>query len=292
MLADCVLDCRATYGESPLWHEQEQVLYWIDVGTPSIHRFDPSTGVNETWRMPEPIGALAFADDGRVVVALKSGLQLFDLTTGMFQVLADPEPDRPDNRLNDGRCDIRGRLWIGSMIGLAKPDRATGALYSVEGTRTRRWADNLGTSNGIAFSPDYRRLYHSDSYPSLRTIWTYDLDVDEGLLSNKRVFCDTAGMGGRPDGATVDTDGCYWSASNDGWAVIRYTPAGKIDRIVRVPVGKPSMPCFGGSDLRTLFITSLRPPGLDTRDQEQAGGIFAIDLPYQGLTEPRFRVPL
>ena len=177
------------------------------------------------------------------------------------------------------------------MIGLAKPDRATGALYSVEGTRTRRWADNLGTSNGIAFSPDYRRLYHSDSYPGIRTIWTYDLDVDEGILSNKRVFCDTAGMGGRPDGATVDTDGCYWSASNDGWAVIRYTPAGIIDRVVRVPVSKPSMPSFGGSDLRTLFITSLRPPGLDTRDQELAGGLFAISLPYQGLTEPRFRVP-
>jgi L-arabinonolactonase len=290
VLAECVLDVHATYGESPIWHEAQQVLYWIDVGAPSINRFDPRTGSNQIWTMPEPVGALALAEDDRIVVALKSGVQLFDTITETLTFLVDPEPDRPANRLNDGRCDRRGRLWIGSMLDPVDPLQMPGTLSSVEGRSTTRWAQGLGTSNGIAFSPDDRTLYHSDSIASVRTIWSYDFDLDDGAITNRQVFVDTHGMAGRPDGGTVDTDGCYWSASNDGWAVIRYTPTGVVDTIIRVPVACPSMPCFGGPDMKTLYITSLRRPGVDARDQPQAGGIFAIDGSHQGLIEPRFIV--
>jgi len=290
MLADCVLDIRATLGESPIWHEGQQALYWIDVGAPTINRFDPRTGANRAWLMPEPIGALAVADDDRIVVALKSGVQLFDIATETFTFLVDPELDRPANRLNDGRCDRRGRLWIGSMLDPVDPAQAPGTLNSVSGAAATRWVDGLVTSNGVAFSPDDRTLYHSDSFAGVRTIWRWDFDIDDGVITNRQVFVDTSGMAGRPDGATVDTDGCYWSASNDGWAVLRYTPRGEVDQVIRVPVRAPSMPCFGGSDLRTMYITSLRRPGADLRDQPLAGGIFAIDLPYQGLVEPRFTV--
>ncbi len=289
MFADCVLDIRSAFGESPIWHEVEQALYWIDGGAPSVNRFDPSTGVNRVWPMPEPIGTLAFADDGRLVVALKSGVQLFDPQTGALEFLVDPEPSRPDNRLNDGRCDRRGRLWVGSMLDPIDPARAPGQLHSVSGRTSRTWADGLVTSNGVAFSPDDRIMYHSDSFVGCRTIWAYDFDIDDGVIFNKRIFVDTNGLGGRPDGATVDTDGCYWSASNDGWSVIRYTPQGKVDRTVQVPVRWPSMPCFGGRDLKTLFITSLSRPGADIRDQPMAGSIFAVDLAIAGLPEARFR---
>lgn len=289
MLAECVLDIGSTFGESPVWHEGQQALYWIDVAVPSINKFNPSLGTNQSWIMPEPVGALALADDDRILVALKSGVHLVDSTTEAFTFLVDPETDRPANRLNDGRCDRRGRFWIGSMLDPVDPSQRTGTLNSVQGSRSLRWVQDIGTSNGLAFSPDDRKLYHSDSSFGVRTIWTYDFDVDDGVISNRQVLVDTSGMGGRPDGGTVDTDGCYWSASNDGWAVIRYTPRGRVDAIVRVPVSAPSMPCFGGSGLNTLYITSLRRPGLDVRDQPHAGGIFAIDVPYQGLVEHRFK---
>lgn len=290
MQAECVLDIRSAFGECPVWDAAEGVLWWIDVGAPSVNRFDPSTGANRAWTMPEPVGALALADDGRLLVALQSGVQLFDPQTGGFAFLVDPEPEAPANRLNDGRCDRRGRFWIGSMLDPVDPGQRPGALHSVAGSTARRWAEGFGISNGIAFSPDDRTFYHSDSFPEVRTIWAWDFDIDDGVISNRRVFVDTHGMGGRPDGAAVDTDGCYWSASNDGWAVIRYTPEGAVDRVVQVPVRWPSMPCFGGTDLRTMYITSLSRPGSDLRDQPLAGSLFAIDLEQQGVSEPRFRI--
>lgn len=291
MLAECVLDARSMLGESPFWCPKLQKLYWIDVGAPSLNRFDPSTGKNEVWLMPTSIGAAAPADDGRIAVALRNGLHLFDLETGALTLMVDPEPDQVGNRLNDGRCDARGRFWIGSMLDPVDQGRAEGQLHSISGQGSRTWRGDIVISNGLAFSPDNKTLYHSDSFVTRRTIWAYDFDLDDGVISNRRVFVDTTGMGGRPDGAAVDVDGCYWSAAADGWAVVRYTPRGDVDRVIRMPVSKPSMPAFGGCDGKTLFVTSLCPPGLDTRDQPLAGGIFAIDVGVAGLPENAFAVP-
>jgi sugar lactone lactonase YvrE len=264
-------------------------LYWIDVAGPSVNYFDPATGRNESWPMPEPIGAVALCEDDTLLVALQSGCYRYRGPLGPLELVAKPEPDCPENRLNDGRCDRAGRFWIGSMLDPPDASRATGRLHCVQPSgATRTWARDIFTSNGLAFSPDDRVLYHSDSHPRVRTIWAYDFDLDDGSISNRRVFVDTAGMPGRPDGGTVDEDGCYWSAANDGWSLVRYTPAGRVDRIIQVPVSKPSMPAFGGTDLKTLFFTSLRPPGLPVHDQPLAGSIFAVRLETGGIPEPRF----
>jgi sugar lactone lactonase YvrE len=143
-------------------------------------------------------------------------------------------------------------------------------------------------SNGLAFSPDGRTLYHSDSYAAVRTIWAWDLHPDDGSISNRRVFVDTRGMPGRPDGGAVDADGCYWMAANDGWELVRFTPKGRIDRRIKLPIAKPSMPAFGGAKLDIIYVTSIRPSsGLE--QQPQAGSLFAVAAGVTGLPEPRYK---
>jgi L-arabinonolactonase len=285
---DCVLDIRAELGECPVWSVSEQALYWVDIYPGRLHRFDPATGANRFWQLPEAIGSFALCRDHAALVALRSGMHRFDLNSGTLAVVASPEADVPGNRLNDGRCDRQGRFWVGSMADPVDSRMPRGALYCLDADRNcTKAADGFFVSNGLAFSPDGRILYHSDSYAPVRTIWAWDLDTDAGQISNRRVFVDTKGMPGRPDGAAVDADGCYWMAANDGWELVRFTPAGKIDRRIALPVAKPSMIAFGGSRLDTLYITSIRPTaGLEK--QPQAGSLFAIDPGVKGLAEPIF----
>jgi sugar lactone lactonase YvrE len=149
-------------------------------------------------------------------------------------------------------------------------------------------AGGLHVANGLAFSPDGRTLYHSDSFAAVRTIWAWDFDADRGTIANRRVFVDTHGMPGRPDGGAVDADGCYWTAANDGWELVRFTPAGKVDRRIALPVAKPSMLAFGGERLDVIYVTSIRPRNTDLSDQPQAGSLFAVEAGIQGLPEPLF----
>lgn len=285
---DCVLDIRAELGECPVWSVAEQALYWIDIYAGRLHRFDPATGADGFWQLPETIGSFALCRDRAALVALRSGLHRFDLGSGAIAPVASPEASLPGNRLNDGRCDRQGRFWIGSMADPVDPQTPRGALYRLDADAScTKAADGFFISNGLAFSPDGRILYHSDSYAPVRTIWAWDLDTENGAISNRRVFVDTKGMPGRPDGAAVDADGCYWMAANDGWELVRFTPAGNIDRRIALPVAKPSMIAFGGRRLDTLYITSIRPAkGLE--QQPQAGSLFAIDPGVKGLAEPLF----
>lgn len=285
---DCVLDIRAELGECPVWSDAEQVLYWIDIYAGRLNRFDPATGANRFWQIGEPIGSFALCRGGRALLALKSGLHRFDLTSGAMSPIASPEAGIPGNRLNDGRCDRQGRFWVGSMADPVDPSTPRGALYRLDPSlMCTKIAEGYFVSNGLAFSPDGRTLYHSDSYPAVRTIWAWDLDPATGTIGNKRVFVDTKGMPGRPDGGAVDADGCYWMAANDGWELVRFTPAGKVDRRIALPVAKPSMIAFGGSRLDTIYVTSIRPAaGLE--NQPQAGSLFAVDAGVKGLPEPLF----
>lgn len=287
--AECVLDAKAGVGECPLWCELEQALYWVDIYPGKLNRFDPSTGRNQAWTLPEPIGSFALCLDGAVLVALKSGLFRFDLTSQALESLACPEAHPAENRLNDGRCDRQGRFWVGSMQDPVNAARPAGTLYRFgPKNQCEPLVDGLFVSNGLAFSPDGTRLYHSDSYPSVRTIWSWDIDPLDGSLSNRQTFVDTHGMAGRPDGGAVDADGCYWMAANDGWEIVRFSPAGKVDRRIGVPVAKPTMLAFGGPRLDVIYVTSIRPDGVDLADQPQAGGLFAIEAGVTGLPEPRF----
>ncbi|MCZ7565622.1 MAG: SMP-30/gluconolactonase/LRE family protein [Burkholderiales bacterium] len=291
---ECVVDARAEVAESPVWSVDEQVLYWADIYGGGrggrLNRYDPASGANTHWQFDAPLGSFGLRTAGGMVLALQSGFHRFDPAANALARIAQPEPERPNNRLNDGRCDRAGRFWCGSMRDPADPAQPTGTLHRLDpdGTSTPM-LDGLFVTNGLAFGPDDRTLYVSDSIASVRTIWAFDFDLGAGTIANRRVFVDTHGMDGRPDGAAVDADGCYWMAANDGWALARFTPRGRLDRTIRVPVAKPAMLAFGGRDLRTIFVTSIRPKGRDLADQPQAGGVFAVEgAGIQGLPEPMF----
>ena len=287
--ATCVLPARARLGECPLWSPGEARLYWVDIDGRAIHRYDPVSGEDEVRDTLGRPTALALTDvPGRLLVALERGLAFFDWAAGdardwiPLELLAE-------NRLNDGRCDPAGRFWVGSMFDPAEAGRSTGSLYRVSPDGTAMTArTEVGVSNGLAFSPDGRTMYFADT-PRL-TVCAFDYDPDTGDATNERVFLDFTSLPGRPDGACVDADGCYWIACVFGWAVLRVTPDGKVDRQISLPVEKPTMPAFGGADLSTLFITSIGGGGTHKVDpaQPEAGGLFAIDVGVRGVPEPHF----
>lgn len=288
MNVEVVVPAGATLGECPLWSVGEQVLYWVDIEGRAIHRFDPATGVDEARSLGVRPGSMAAADTaGRFLVGAETELGWFEWASGEFSAVVECEPSGTGNRLNDGRTDRQGRFWLGSMYEDTAARRSTGILHRVDpGLEVSRHREAIGVTNGIAFSPDGTTMYFADSFE--KTVWAYDYDVDTGDRSNERVFTDFDGLPGGPDGACVDVDGCYWVACVRGWAVARLTPDGAIDRVIEVPVEKPSMPAFGGTGLDTLFVTSIAAgitPGID---QPHAGGVLAIDVGASGIAETPF----
>jgi sugar lactone lactonase YvrE len=195
-------------------------------------------------------------------------------------------------RFNAGRCDRQGRFWAGTMVMDMAAGTPAGALYrldeSADSESLKAHLQDFIVPNGLGFSPDGSTLYLSDSHPSVQAIWAFDYDIDSGTPSNRRLFVDMNQHPGRPDGAAVDVDGCYWICGNDAGLVHRFTPDGRLDRSLQVPVKKPAMCAFGGSGLDTLFVTSIRPGG-DLTDQPLAGGVFALQPGVAGLEEPRYR---
>ncbi|HEY7140900.1 MAG TPA: SMP-30/gluconolactonase/LRE family protein [Methylomirabilota bacterium] len=283
----CVLPARALLGEGPLWDAEDRALYWVDIKGCMVHRFDPATGRDAQWPMPEVVGCLARRAAGGLVVALRSGFHFLDLDTGAIQAVATPEEDRPENRFNDGKPDRRGRFWAGSMH---DPETApTGALYRLDPDGAcHRMVDGVVISNALCWSPDGRTMYHADT--SRRVVWAWDSDPDRGEIANRRVFVKLSGKEGAPDGATVDAEGFVWLAHWGGWQVTRHDPTGRMERVVRLPVERPSCPAFGGPDLATLFVTSAS-IGLSAEAlaaQPYAGGILAFEPGVRGLPEARF----
>ena len=191
-------------------------------------------------------------------------------------------------RLNDGRCDRQGRFWAGSMVLDMGLNAAEGVLYRyASGATPHMQLDGFITLNGLAFSPDGRTMYASDSHPKVQQVWAFDYDIETGTPSNRRVFIDMNNFPGRPDGAAVDAEGGYWICANDAGLIHRFTPDGRLDRSLSVPVKKPTMCAFGGSRLDTLYVTSIRD---DPSEQSLSGGVFALNPGVQGLPEPRFIV--
>lgn len=289
MEISCVVDSRSELGEGAVWDVADQVLWWVDIMGCLVHRFDPASGVDDTWDVGEPVGSLSVRAGGGLVLALKSGFYLFDTETGEKTAISDPEADKPANRFNDGGTDRQGRFWAGTMQqeGDRKP---VGSFYRLDpDLSVTKMMSDITVTNGIAFSPDGSVMYCSDTGAAVRTIWAFDYDQETGVPSNRRVHFDTGGMSGRPDGGTIDADGCYWYASVGGWQVIRLTPDGTVDRAIDMPVEKPTKVMFGGPELDVLYVTSLS-QGLDPeRAQEQAGSLFAITgLGVTGVPEVRF----
>jgi sugar lactone lactonase YvrE len=294
MQAELIVDARNAVGESPVWVPEESALYWVDIPVGGLQRWSADTGQVETWKTPEMLACIARHADGGWVAGMESGFfRLHPRNDGSLdsEPLAHVDHARADMRLNDGRCDRQGRFWAGSMVLNMGANAANGTLYRYSAGQRGPLDSRLSgfiVPNGLGFSPDGRTMYLSDSHPQVQQIWAFDYDIETGTPSNRRVFVDMNRHEGRPDGAAVDADGCYWICANDAGLIHRFTPDGRLDRSLAVPVKKPTMCAFGGPRLDTLFVTSIR-PGDDQDPQSLAGGVFALDPGVKGLPEPRFQ---
>lgn len=286
MAVTCVFDGQFDLGESPVWSAVDKKLWFVDINRATLHRLDPSAGTLEHWPMPSAIGSLAPAADGELIVALRDGVYRFSPLNGMSRLAPAPFDPR-QMRLNDGRCDRQGRFWVGNLVDDRTP---TGALYRLDGTvlQPEPMVRSLAVSNGLAWSPDGRTMYHADT-PSLQ-VFAYDYDPATGRPSNRRLFIDLGSTGERPDGAAVDAAGNYWLALYGAGRIVQFSPAGLRLRDVTLPVKAPTMPCFGGADLRDLYITSARQKHSpdELAAMPLAGGIFMIRVDVPGLPEPAF----
>ena len=282
----CVVDARAELGESTYWDPAAEVLWWIDIYGPTIHRFDPATGRNESWPAPEYPGCLAVRESGGLVVSLASGFHFFDPATGTFTPIVDPERDVADSRFNDGKTDREGRFWSGTMWEApGKEPAKIGALWRLDRDLTaHKVIAGVGCSNGLAWSPDSKTMYFTDSHTHF--VWAYDFDKATGTVENRRVFIDFSVEGFIVDGATVDAEGPYWLTVPFKGKVLAYDPAGRLIRSIDLPVDLPTCCEFGGKDLDTLYVTtavySRAPRGGSSGPQ--AGSLFAITgLGVKGL---------
>lgn len=268
-------------GESPVWDETIGRIWWVDIRAPAVHRTDPATGATETWPMAEPVGSLGLCRSGALLLGLKSGIHRWNPGSGDLRLLAAPEADRPANRLNDGKVSPEGRFLVGSMGD--PPQGATGALhrYDPDGTCVLL-LDGVTISNGLAWSPDGRTLYHADSRSGEVAAWDYDLAT--GAIAGRRLLRRLTEEEGRPDGAAMDTEGGYWSAGVSAGRLNRILPDGSIARSIALPVARPTMPCFFGPGLRHMFVTSLKGAAPGPQD----GACLVLDPGAAGVPVARF----
>ncbi len=277
-------------GESPFWHAGEEAWYWVDIPARRIWRMDHASGALRNWLAPEMVACIAAGADGSLVAGMETGIFRLQLgEDGLAQasrLAAPPDTELGEGmRFNDGRCDRQGRFWSGTMFMDMGAARAVGGLYSYSGEQGLRGpvVSGMLTQNGLAWSPDGRTMYLSDSHPLKRTVWAFDYDVDSGAPHSQRVFLDLGAQKGRPDGAAVDADGCYWTCANDGGLLQRFTPAGQLEREIALPMAKPSMCAFGGPALDTLLVTSIDPgTGGD------AGSLVLLRPGVRGVAETPF----
>jgi sugar lactone lactonase YvrE len=281
-----------TVGESPTWSAEEGAWYWVDIPAKRVWRLDGTTGATRHWEQSEMVACVAAKKGGGLIAGMETGIFSLELGAAPASVqtrLAAPASGLGEGmRFNDGRCDRQGRFWSGTMfmdMGAARP---VGQLYRYDAGRgiSAPMVSDLITQNGTAFSPDGRTMYLSDSHPSRRVVWSFDYDIADGVPSGQRVFADLSTAVGRPDGAAVDADGCYWVCGNDGGCIMRFTPDGKLDRRVDVPMLKPSMCAFGGKDLDALLVTSI--VSGKPEDAEWGGAVVMLRPGVKGLAETPF----
>lgn len=285
----CVLDARAKLGESPVWSVADQALFWVDIKSRALHRFDPVTGADTAWTLPEEIGCVGLRRGGGFIAGLRSGLWTLDADAKPLAMLAANPEDTAASRFNDGRTDPLGRYLAGTLDEPKAGGKAH--LYRFDRRGLAVLAGGLLTSNGLAFSPDGRILYHADT-PTF-TVYRYRYDPATGEATDREVFLRLHPSGddrGRPDGAAVDADGCYWTALYEGGRVRRHAPDGTLLSEHPVPARCPTMVAFGGPDLRTLYLTTARAgrPAEELERFPQSGGVFALRVDVPGLPEPLF----
>ena len=297
---ECVLQCENHLGEGPVWDVEEDRLYWVDgtgrrVGRPSIWRLDPVTGKVENWLLTHDIGAMALRGGGRAVLALDDGFYFFEFGSGKLELIYLVDAEQPRTRLNDGKCDRIGRFFAGGMDD--KEELKICGLWRLDpDLRVTKVEDGIICANGPCWSPDNKMFYLADSFQG--EIWSYDYDIGQGTLCNKRVFASFRNDPGVADGSTVDEEGYLWNAQVISGDLIRYAPDGSIDRRIGMPVKNITSVIFGGRNLDELYVTSMarvKHPAVhdrfakEVKPQFLAGSLFRISgLGIRGIPEPRF----
>jgi len=288
----CVAPMGDVCGEGAVWHAAENAVYWVDINRFLIHRFQVADAAVRSWIFDVPVTALSLTDrDDVLLVVLGSGVILWEPATDKRHDPLFKYEAWPAVRLNDARSDPRGSLWVGSMRNNIATDGSAIEFGGTDGVllrldadgKTSVWRKDIGISNTMAWSPDRRRFYTGDSIANV--IWAYDYDQATGAISNERPFLQGFARG-LPDGSAMDAEGFLWNCRYYGNCVVRVAPDGKIDRVVEMPVKNITTCCFGGADLKTLFVTtaSAHAPLGD----RLAGSLFAIRTEVKGQAENRF----
>jgi len=277
-------------GESPFWHPDERALWWCDIPGRGLHRYHPATAAHRAWSFGTDVACAAPLAGGDLLLGMRDGLWRFNPRNGQRTALAPPPYNPAQERFNDGKADPQGRFWVGTIY--EPRTSASAALYRLAAGRLERCAEGVTVSNGLGFSPDGRTLYWSDT--KAHTIYAFDFDPQDGSLSRQRVWAQfaqrrpeepLAQYQGRPDGAAVDAEGCVWVAMFEGARLLRLAPTGEVLTELPLPVRCPTMPCFGGDDLRTLFITTSRQnrPAEELAREPWAGQVLQCRVEVPGL---------
>jgi sugar lactone lactonase YvrE len=286
---ECIWPAETILGETPSWCPEDKVVHWVDIDGKAIMRIDPQTGARQVFPQDYEFGCIAKRSDGGFIGGTNEGLAFIGSDLTAPEIFSSPEACHPTNRFNDGKCDSRGRFWVGSTdINEAEP---IGALYRVTGSGdVTCMLPGVIVSNGLGWSPDDKTMYFTDSGHGI--IYAFDFDIDAGEIHNKRMFAQVDEADGMPDGLTVDAEGFVWGAHWDGWRITRYDPDGRIDRIISLPVPNVTSVTFGGENLDQMFVTTARLGMTESqiKDAPLSGGLFVVDAgatgrpdtPYQG----------
>lgn len=274
-----ITDQATQIGENPLWHPLESRLYWTDIPTGRLFRYDPASDHTEEIYKGETVGGFTFQAGGGLLLFMAGG-KIARWQDGKLTTLIDEIPAEQKSRFNDVIADPQGRVFAGTMPSSARGGR----LYRLERDRSLLpLVDNVAISNGLGFTPDHKHLYYTES--DAHKIHLFDYDEKSGEISNQRVWKDFSAETGVPDGMTVDREGCIWSARWDGSAIFRYAPTGELLEKVNIPAKKVTSLCFGGVDLRDLYITTALNNGSKSKEGAGAGALFRFRVAVGGFTE-------
>lgn len=270
-------------GEGPHWDAERGVLWWVDIESETLCRFDPASGENQEFPVGQHIGFVVTSQRGDLVAGLRDGFFRIDVRTGSLQPITDPEDGNPGSRFNDGKVDPQGRIWAGTLTYERIPEGANLYVLEPDGA-CRRAIDKVGTSNGLAWSLDGRTLYYVDT--ATRRVDAFDFDGETGSISNRRPVVHVAEAMGKPDGMTIDREGMLWVALFRGSAITRWNPAdGSMIAKIDLPCPKVTSCCFGGPDFDELYVTTARTGMSDEEiaSHPLAGSLFRIRPGVAGL---------
>lgn len=279
---ELLLAAQTELGECPVWDSGRNTLFFMDIIGRKLHAHEWASGKDRVLPLPALGGALALAGDGRLIAGLQSGIHMVDPVSGVFELVVDPEPDKPDHRLNEGKCDPQGRFWVGSISTLGR--FPTGCLYRLEKDgRVTRVLDEISIPNTLAWQPDGEHMLFADSVR--KQVWRFRYDGETGGISDREVFIDVGGYRGIPDGIAVDAEGGLWIAEFGGGAVHHYSADGKLIGSVRLPATQVTSCAFAGPDLdRLVIITTKRLLDEEARkSQPHSGDIFVVEPGVRGL---------